>query len=104
MTIKIVRDKWGNLFAFNGYYPLFQFLYQKEENRWLFWLRGHLDPAVFGGKDFPMDFFKSACRAKFFIMFSEGDNNEATTRNTLTIPRDVDISEGMEYIEKYIRK
>ena len=73
--IKIQGDKYGSLFAFgaNDFYPLFQFEYRENENlggpAWYFWLRGNYDPNIFKveKKDFPMEFFKDACRAKMFI-------------------------------------
>lgn len=99
MKIKIIRDKWGSLFVTDGIYPLFQFEYRKSENRWLFWLNGDYDPAVFGGRDFPVKFFINACRAKYFIMFADGCGN-----GFVDMPEKVEVTEGMEYIEKYIKK
>ena len=99
MKIKIIRDKWGSLFAMDGIYPLFQFEYRKSENRWLFWLRGDYDPAIFIGRDFPVKFFVNACRAKHFIMFADGCDN-----GFVDMPGKVEITEGADYITGYIKK
>ena len=72
MEITIEKNKYGSLFAYNekSNYPLFQFEYRhrKEDGgrAWYFWLRGNYDPDIIGGgkKDFPMEFFLDACRAK----------------------------------------
>lgn len=52
-----------------GWCNLFHFAYRKELGAWLFWLRGVRDPETFEGKEFPMDFFLDACRAKDFMLF-----------------------------------
>ena len=79
------RDKDGaSLFAYaeGTYYPLFQFEYRDTESMggpaWYFWLRGSYDPDIFKGsrKEFPMDFFKDACRAKAFIYKGKGMHEE----------------------------
>ena len=75
-----------SLFAYTdkSYYPLFQFEYRDTENMggpaWYFWLRGNYNPDIFKGekKDFPMEFFVSACKAKAFIYNGVSLNEEAT--------------------------
>ena len=77
MNVSIVKESKDSisLFAFveGSYRPLFQFEYRDTEEMggpaWYFWLRGNYDPDIFKGekKDFPMDFFTKAVRAKAFI-------------------------------------
>lgn len=45
---------------------------------WYFWLRGNYNPYIFNGKkkDFPMEFFVNACRAKSFTLFGKGIDDE----------------------------
>lgn len=86
MDIIITKDKYGSLFAHTPetHYPLFQFEYRETEDMggpaWYFWLRGDYDPDTFKGtrKDFPMQFFLDACRAKNFIYYGGSLSEEAT--------------------------
>lgn len=75
MDIKIRKNKYGSLFAVDAETnrELFQFEYRRKCDggpAWFFWLRGQYDPdKVFGKKkDFPMNFFVNACRAKCFLL------------------------------------
>lgn len=52
-----------------GWCVLFHFAYRKELGGWAFWLRGDRNPERFPGKDFPINYFLDACRAKDFILF-----------------------------------
>jgi hypothetical protein len=82
MNITIERKSKDSisLFAYaeSTYYPLFQFEYRDTEEMggpaWYFWIRGNYDPDIFKGsrKEFPMGFFKDACRAKVFIYTGSG--------------------------------
>ena len=80
--------------ADSTFIPLFQFEYRDTEEMggpaWYFWLRGGYDPDIFKGekKDFPMDFFKDACRARLFIYTGKG------------LHEDVEIVAGEKYIKK----
>ena len=74
MKINIERNLYGSLFAIDAESQtiLFQFEYRRKDlggPAWFFWLRGNLDPDTIEGKkkDFPMQFFKDACKAKAFI-------------------------------------
>lgn len=91
LEITVKANKYGDLFAFAPF-ELFQFAYRKESGRWLFWLKGELNPEVFPGKEFPMKFFLDACRAMFFL------------RNGGPLPDTAEIVQGKELIEKQLRK
>lgn len=86
MDINITKDNYGSLFAHttNSAFPLFQFEYRDTEDKggpaWYFWLRGGYDPDIFKGKkkDFPMEFFVSACKSKAFIHYGVSLNEEIT--------------------------
>lgn len=76
MKIEILRNENGSLFARNAetFKVYFQFEYRGTEPweggpAWYFWIRRNFDPDIFEGekKDFPTDFFESACKAKAFI-------------------------------------
>lgn len=74
MKISIENNRYGSLFAVDAESKtiLFQFEYRTKADggpAWFFWLRGNLDPDTIEGKkkDFPMQFFKDACKAKAFI-------------------------------------
>lgn len=91
------RDKDSiSLFAYTdkSYYPLFQFEYRDTEDMggpaWYFWLRGDYDPDIFKGekKDFPMEFFVSACKAKAFI------------RHGVSLSEEVTIVKGKNYLSR----
>ena len=86
LKIRIEKDRFGSLFAYNKARRLFQFEYRKKEKRWLFWIRGEKDPEAIAQKKFPLDFFKDACRAVDFIQ----------TGGPLT--DDTEISEGMDLV------
>ena len=95
MEIIIKKNQYGSLFAHTKKdgAPLFQFEYRTPKlggPGWYFWLRGNYDPDIFKGtrKNFPMDFFTRACRAKSFIRFGFG------------IDDTVSIVKGKEYLEK----
>ena len=96
MKIEIVKNQCGSLFAIDNEscYGLFQFEYRETEEMggpaWYFWLRGNYDPDIFEGKkkDFPMDFFKDACRAKIFILTGKG------------LHEDVEIIKGKQNLNK----
>ena len=75
MEIRIVKDNYGSLFAYNEKYAfaLFQFEYRDERMggpAWYFWLRGDFIPVILEceKKDFPMQFFLDACKAKSFLL------------------------------------
>ena len=65
MDINIKKDNAGCLVAFGNHIALFKFTYDK--NSWYFWIRGAFDPEVIKGRQFPMDFFVDACKAKHFL-------------------------------------
>lgn len=73
IDIRIWRDKYGSLFAFENGNILFQFERRSPacspngKTSWLFWLRDDYHPAIIEGRTFPKDFFIEACRAKAFI-------------------------------------
>ena len=74
MKINIERNRYGSLFAVDAESKtiFFQFEYRAKADggpAWFFWLRGDFDPDTIEGKkkDFPMQFFKDACKAKAFI-------------------------------------
>ena len=84
LNIQIRRNEHGNLSAIfetedgkaHSFNSLFQFAYRKGENEfegtpcWCFWLyRGFRASHTFKGerKDFPVEFFLNACRAKYFL-------------------------------------
>lgn len=89
LHVTILANKYGSLLAYAPF-ALFRFEYRKKEKRWLFWLRGDLDPDSFPGKTFPQKFFQDACRAMFFV------------KNGGPLPEGVIISEGQELIKKQV--
>lgn len=96
LKIQIKKNEHGNLSAIidsdkdvNSLNTLFEFAYRKECGAWLFWLGRHNIPKEFRGpkKDFPMQFFKDACRAKYFLHPAGG-----------IIPDEIKIMRGVELI------
>ena len=82
----------GNPYWFN---TLFEFAFREygdDGPAWYFWLRGWKASHIFKGgiKDFPTEFFVSACRAAYF--FHINGNGE--------IPDDINIASGGEFIGK----
>lgn len=67
LFVTIQKNKYGSLFA-DAPMRLFQFEYRKDDRSWFFWLRGVYDPDIIPGRRFPMEFFRNACLAKFFIL------------------------------------
>lgn len=67
IDIQIKTNGGGQLVACYGNYSLFAFEYRKEKGCWYFWPRSPYIPAVIPGREFPMEFFRDACRAKHFI-------------------------------------
>lgn len=96
MDITITKNNYGSLFAHtaDSAFPLFQFEYRKDEKwggpAWYFWLRGDYDPDIFKGekKDFPMEFFVSACKAKAFI------------RHGVSLSDEIVIVKGKNYLRR----
>ena len=72
------KDRAFSAYAENDFVPLFHFEYRSEVPAWYFWLRGEANPTIIKGqrKDFPIEFFENACRAKYFIRFEKGINDE----------------------------
>lgn len=83
MEIAIIKNDTA-LLAVCKYETLFQFEYREDEimggPAWYFWLYGNHNPNIFPGekKDFPMEFFKDACRALAFV-HRVGQLNEEIT-------------------------
>lgn len=90
LWISISKDNnTENLQAFgNGHY-LFDFVYRKQYDRWLFWFRGNHNPIVKPGKAFPWTYFKDLCRA---VAFLKGE--------PLWNGNDTYIDSGEEYIRE----
>lgn len=99
IDIQIRKNSHGNLSAYvdrggriDSFNELFQFAYRKDEQgnngRWLFWLTHHNHPTIFAcaRKDFPMQFFLDACRAKYFIRYQA------------EMPADIQITHGHGHI------
>lgn len=60
------------MLAWAGNECLFQFEHRKDEKAWYFWMPCHAyDPKVFKGR-FPMDYFRDACLANYFIHKGDG--------------------------------
>lgn len=83
MKINILRNEGGSLFACNeNGISLFQFEFRSKPEHggpaWYFWLRGNYNPHIFKGEigDFPMHFFKSACRAVSFLWLDKDIDDE----------------------------
>ena len=81
MEIEIVKNRYDSLFAVDTKtnYGLFQFEYRNKDlggPAWYFWLRGNYDPDIFNGKrkEFPMEFFNNACKAKLFLLTGKWDD------------------------------
>ena len=81
IQIKIIED--GNLAAMTENLLLFEFDYRKECGAWLFWFAGWKASKCFEGPkaNFPLQFFKDACRAKYFFIAG-------------TLPDKIEITEG----------
>ena len=88
LQVTITRSKYGDLYATVPGGTLFQFTYRKECRGWLFWLRRELNPEIIrqGKKEFPLAFFKDACRAKYFIKYGG------------SMPDSVIITDGMQHV------
>ena len=94
MEIEIIKNRYDQLFATDAEsnYLLFQFEFRKKGmGAWYFWLRGDNDPDVFEGKQFPLRYFKNACRAKNFII--------TCGTNPCVIDEDVEIVKGENYLK-----
>ena len=91
LNVTITTSKYGSLFACAPI-KLFQFEWRKKESRWLFWLRGELDPDSFPGKEFPRKYFEDACRAKYFI------------KNGGPLPESVTINQGEDLITRATKR
>ena len=89
IEVQILKCEDGNLIAWaNGTVSLFEFVYREELSAWLFWFNGWRASRHFIGtrEDFPMQFFKDACRAKFFFCAD-------------ILPDTVEITEGEKLIK-----
>ena len=90
IEIEIKKSDNENLCACVNGLVLFEFDYREYElNSWLFWLGySPLHPKSFkcAKSEFPMEFFKNACRAKYFFTFDE-------------LPEDAEIVDGIDLLK-----
>lgn len=56
------------LSAMCGRYELFGFEYREDEDKWYFWPNTDFNPTIFEGSEFPMEYFKNLCKAKYFCI------------------------------------
>ena len=96
LKIQIRRKEGGNLCAIverdgKPRETLFQFDYRNylDVPAWLFWTNGQRFPMKFPGarKDFPMQYFRDACRARYFLYLGSTE-----------IPDDIVITYGHGHI------
>lgn len=91
LKIRIVKNKYGSLFAYDDVRQLFQFEERGLDDglgrgQWFFWPRGNYNPTKFKGA-FPMEYFINLCKSFAFIY---GDEQEMAD--------EVEIAEGENYI------
>jgi len=72
INITVRKDRYGSKFAFAGDHELFQFEERTHNGaQWYFWPAGNYNPTVFNGKEFPMNYFVDACKAKYMLDMKE---------------------------------
>ena len=67
INIKIINQSgYCSLEATCGCLHLFNFEYRSWDEKWYFWPNTDFNPTIFEGAEFPMEYFKNLCRAKYF--------------------------------------
>ena len=92
LKIRIIKNQYGSLFAYDGLKELFQFEERGMDDglgkgKWFFWPRGNFDPEKFVGA-FPMTYFKDLCKA-FAVICGHGEE----------MADEVEIIEGENFIK-----
>lgn len=93
LKIRIVENKYGSLFAYDGFRELFQFEERGLDDglgkgQWFFWPKGNYNPTKFKGA-FPKTYFINLCKAFAFILGNEQE---------IEMADEVEIVEGEDYI------
>ncbi len=77
MKITITKDRYGLMTVTDeGFRCLFN-MEHRGCGDWYFWMPGRaFDPIIKHGDEFPLDYFKDACRACYFVWNDKGLRDE----------------------------
>ena len=92
LEIRIIKNQYGSLFAYDGLRELFQFEERGTDGglgtgMWFFWPHGTYNPVKFTG-EFPMKYFLNLCKAYAFVLGEDTD-----------LADEVKIIEGKKFIK-----